>query len=182
MSTQDAIPGYVAGTWVIDAAHSEACFEVRQFGISTVHGSFDDFEGTIVTAENPLDSSVNASLKTASVNTKNKRRDKHLRDDDFLKVETYPTITFNSTGVRVDGDDVFIEGDLTIRDVTKRVTLNMNLNSADVDGSADGKPPAQFLATTEIIRNDYGVHGGFAGAVIANQIKITLKIAANKQE
>lgn len=175
MSTQVNIPGYVAGTWLIDTAHSEASFQARQLGVAKVRGRFDDFEG-IVTAENPLDSSVNAVIKTASVNTKNKHRDKHLHKDDFLNVEQYPTMTFTSTGVRIDGDNFLVDGDLTIRAVTKQVTLNLEFNGFD------GKPLAGFSAYTEIDRNEYDVTAGLANAVISDKVKITLKIEANKQD
>jgi polyisoprenoid-binding protein YceI len=180
MSTRINIPGYVAGTWVIGPVHSEASFQVRQFGVAKGRGRFEDFEGTIVTAENPLDSSVNAVIKTASVNTKNRRRDKHLRQDDFLNVEQYPTITFTSTGVRADGDNYLVDGDLTIRAVTKQVTLNLELNGFGV--GPDGKPQAGFSAHTEISRNEFGVTGGPAGAVISDKVKITLKIEAHRQD
>ncbi|GFJ76386.1 YceI family protein [Phytohabitans houttuyneae] len=103
MSMQVDIPGYVAGSWVIDAASSDVTFQIQQMGFSTVSGSFDDFEGTIVTADNPRDSSVTAVIRTASVNTRNKRRDKHLQTKGYLNTKQHPTITFASTGVREDG-------------------------------------------------------------------------------
>jgi polyisoprenoid-binding protein YceI len=177
MSTQVNVPGYVAGTWVIDPVHSGVSFQARLLGIAKVRGRFDEFEGTIVTAENLLDSSVNAVVKTASVNTKNTRRDEHLRQDDFLNVEQYPTMTFTSTGVRVDGDNFLVDGALTIRAVTKQVTLNLEVN-----GFGDGKPLAEFSAYTEISRNEFGVSGGSVGPMIGKKVKITLKIVASKQD
>ncbi|HEY0452159.1 YceI family protein [Actinophytocola sp.] len=177
-STEVNIPGYAAGTWVIDTAHSGVSFQARQFGIGKAHGTFDDFEGTIVTAENPLDSSVTAVIKTASVNTRNRRRDKHLRTDDFLSVEQYPTMTFTSTGVRVDGETFLLDGDLTIRTVTKQVTLTVVPNGF----GADDKPLAGFTASTEIDRKDFGVTGGVSGAVVGAKITITLEIKASQQD
>jgi polyisoprenoid-binding protein YceI len=180
MSTQVDIPGYVAGTWVIDTARSDVSFEIRQVGVSTVHGRFEDFEGTIVTTENPQDSSVNAVIRAASVNTKDKRRDKHIQTGGYLNVQQHPTITFTSTGLRADGDKVFMDGDLTVRDITKPVTLTV-----DVDGFSvgqDGKPRARFSAHTEINRNDYGVVRGVAAAVIHKKVKIFIKVEANKQD
>ncbi|WP_020673228.1 YceI family protein [Amycolatopsis nigrescens] len=182
MSMQDDFPGYAVGTWVIDTAQSEAGFEIRQFGFSKVRGSFTDFEGTIVTAENPLDSSVNAVMKTASIDTKNKKRDEHLHHDDFLGAEQYPTITFSSTGLRVDGNDFFVDGDLTVRAITKQVTLNLALDGIDVGAGAKGKPQARFTAYTEIDRTDYGVTCGMARAVISKPVKIILKIQADKRD
>lgn len=81
---------YVVSTWVIDAVHSEASFQVRLFGFARAGGRFDDFEGTTVTAANPLDSTVNTVIKTASVNTKNKRRDRNFHHDDFLTSSSTP--------------------------------------------------------------------------------------------
>lgn len=179
-STQVNVPGYVAGTWVIDTVHSDVSFQVRHFGVAKVRGSFDDFEGTIVTAENPLDSSVNAVVKTASVSTRNEDRDEHLRQDDFLNVEQYPTMTFTSTGVRVDGDSFLVDGDLTIRAVTKQVTLNLELNGIGV--GFNGKPLVGFSAYTEISRNEFGVTGGPMAAVVGDKVKIILEIEAHKQD
>jgi polyisoprenoid-binding protein YceI len=177
MPTDINIPGYAAGTWMIDTAGSDVSFRVRQFGVATARGTFDDFEGTIVTAENPLDSSVNAVIRTASVNTRNPRRDKHLRTDDFLSVEQYPTITFASTGVRTDGDTFLVDGGLTIRSVTKQVTLTVTPN-----GFGTGATPAGFTATTEINRKDFGVTGGASGAVVGATIRIELDIKAAKKD
>lgn len=177
MSKQVDIPGYVSDTWVIDTAHSDLSFQARKLGFINVRGRFEDFEGTIVTAEDPLDSTVSAFIKTASVTTKNNTRDKYLRNDDFLKVEQYPAITFNSTGVRVDGDDLFVDGDLTIRGITKQVTLSLKRNGFGLDG----KPLAEFSAHTEISRSEFGVTGGAAGVVISDKIKIIIEIKARRQ-
>jgi polyisoprenoid-binding protein YceI len=180
MGTQIDIPDYAAGTWVIDTARSDVSFQIRQMGVSTIRGRFDGLEGTIVTTENPQDSSVSAVIRTASVNTKNNRRDKHLRTGDYLSVEQYPTITFTSTGLRADGDNVLVDGDLTIRAVTKQVTLNVEVNGVGVGD--DGKPLTRFSASTEISRDEYGVISGLASAVISKKIEIILKIEANKQD
>jgi polyisoprenoid-binding protein YceI len=178
MSTQVSIPGYTAGTWVIDTARSAVSFRVRFLGFATVRGTFDDFEGTIVLAENPLDSSVNAVIRTASVNTKNTSRDNHLRHDDFLNAELYPTMTFASTGVRVDGDTFLVDGDLTLRAVTKQVTLTMQLKGVALDGG----PVARFSASTEILCTDFGVTRGKSAAVVSAKDKIILEIEATKQD
>src|SRR5690349_9937399 len=88
MTTQpDVIDGYVAGTWTVDTVHSDVSFFVRHLGISKVRGSFTEFSGTIVTAQNPLDSKVEAVIRTASVSTDNETRDNHVRSADFLDVE-----------------------------------------------------------------------------------------------
>ncbi|HET8662641.1 MAG TPA: YceI family protein [Micromonosporaceae bacterium] len=180
MSTQVNTPGYLAGTWVIDAVHSDVSFQVRYFGVAKLCGSFDDFEGTIVTAENPLDSSVNAVIRTASVNTKNTARDDNLRQADFLDVDQYPTMTFASTGVRVDGDRFLVDGDLTIRAVTKQVTLNLEFNG--VGAGFTGKPLVGFSAYGEISRNEFGVAGGPMAAAVSDKVRIAIEIAAHKQD
>jgi polyisoprenoid-binding protein YceI len=180
MSTQTNIPGYVAATWAIDAAHSDLSFQVRHLGIAKVRGTFDEYEGTVVTAENPLESSVNVVIQTASVNTKLQPRDGNLRQDDFLSVEKFPTMTFASTGVRPDGDDFLVDGDLTIRDVTKQVTLKLEVNGFGT--GFDGKPLAGFSAETEISRSEFGVTGGPASAMVSEKVKIILEIEAKKQD
>jgi polyisoprenoid-binding protein YceI len=180
MSTQVNMPGYLAGIWMIDAAGSDVSFEARLLGVAKVRGRFDGFEGTIVTAENPLDSLADAVIKTASVRTRNSTRDKHLRRSDFLNVEQYPTMTFASTGVRVEGGNFLLDGDLTIRAITKQVTLNLKLNGFGV--GPDGKPTAGFSAFTEISRSEFGVTGGSARTVIGDRIKIIIEIKAHRQD
>jgi polyisoprenoid-binding protein YceI len=179
MSTQVSIPGYVAGTWVIDAAHSDVAFQVRMMGFVKVRGTFDDFQGTIVLAPNPLDSSVNVVIKTGSVRTKNKKRDEHLHHDDFLNVEQHPTMTFTSTGVRPDGDRYLVDGDLTIRAITKQVTLS--LEPKGFDAGSDGTPAARFAASTQIICTDFGVTRGKAAIAVSDKDEISLDITAHKQ-
>lgn len=177
MITKVDIPGYAAGTWAIDATRSDVSFQARLMGFVKVNGTFDDFEGTIVTAENPLESSVRAALRTATVHTRNKRRDDHLRSNDFLSVLEFPTMTFTSTGVRVDGDTFLMDGDLTVRGVTRQVTLTVRPNGF----GSDDEPPASFTAATEISRKDFGVTGGISGTVIGDKVKITLEIKADRQ-
>src|ERR1700749_1894442 len=108
------IPGYVAGTWAIDPVHSEVSFVVRHMMVSKVRGRFDKFDGTIVTAEDPLQSSVTAKVDLTSINTGQEQRDAHIRSADFFEVEKHPFMTFASTGVRVDGSNFQLDGDLTL--------------------------------------------------------------------
>ncbi|CAL9522899.1 Protein YceI [Actinosynnema sp. ALI-1.44] len=177
MTTQTVqIPGYIAGTWAIDPVHSDVSFVVRHLGISKVRGHFDTFEGQIVTAENPLESSVTAKIETASINTKNEARDAHVRNEDFLDVEKYPELTFTSTGVRANGEGFIVDGELTLRGVTKTVELELELNGFG-DGF-EGAKVAGFSASTEISRKDFGVTGGAAGAAVGDKITILLEIEA----
>src|SRR5215475_12667621 len=116
-----AIPGYLAGTWAIDTVHSEVGFSVRHMMVSKVRGKFTKFSGEIVTAEDPLASSVTAEIDLASIDTGNEQRNGHLRSIDFFDVENHPLMTYRSTGLRVQGDGYVLDGDLTIRGVTKSV-------------------------------------------------------------
>ncbi|WUH92949.1 YceI family protein [Streptomyces sp. NBC_00433] len=178
MSAQTAvIDGYVAGKWTIDTVHSDVSFYVRHLGVSKVRGQFATFEGSIVTGEDPLDSSVTAVVKTASVNTNNETRDAHVRSADFLDVENFPEMTFTSTGVRPQTSELFeVDGELTLHGVTKPVTLQLELNG--FGKGFDGNAVAGFSAATEISRGDFGVTGGAAGAAVSDKIKIALEIEA----
>ena len=100
-----------AGTWVIDPSHSEVGFSVRHLMVSKVKGNFHTFEGTITIGENPLDSSVTASVELDSISTRDESRDAHLRSPDFFETDTYPTMTFASTSVTPTGSDFAVTGD-----------------------------------------------------------------------
>jgi polyisoprenoid-binding protein YceI len=174
------IPGYVAGSWAIDPVHSEVSFVVRHMMVSKVRGRFDKFEGTIVTAPDPLQSSVTATVDLSSVNTGEPNRDNHIRSADFFEVESHPTLTFRSTGVRPDGDDFLLDGDLTIRGTTKPVTLKLEVNGFGPD--AFGGTRAGFSASGEINRHDFGVSfngpipGAAGGVIVSEKVAITLEI------
>jgi polyisoprenoid-binding protein YceI len=179
-TTAVEIPGYIAGTWAIDPVHSEVSFTVRHMMVSKVRGRFDKFEGSIVTGENPLDSSVTASVDLSSINTGQEQRDAHIRSADFFEVETYPTMTFTSTGVRADGDDFLLDGNLTLKGVTKPVTFNLEVSGFGPDSY--GGTRVGFSATTEINRLDYGVSfngpipGVPGGVAVSEKVTVTLEI------
>jgi polyisoprenoid-binding protein YceI len=170
------IPGFVAGTWTIDPVHSEVSFVVRHMMVSKVRGRFDRFEGTITTAEDPLDSSVTATVDLSSVNTGHPDRDNHIRSADFFEVESHPTMTFQSTGVRPDGDYFLLDGNLTIRGTTRPVTFRLEFNGIGPD--AYGGTRAGFSATGEINRNDWGVsyNGPIPGGGVAVSEKVTINL------
>jgi polyisoprenoid-binding protein YceI len=176
------IPGYVAGTWAIDPVHSEVGFSARHFGVSKVRGRFVKFEGTIVTAEDPLASSVTASIDVTSINTNQEQRDAHIRSADFFDVENHPTITFTSTGLKADGGEYTLEGDLTIRGTTKPVALALELNGFGPDPY--GGTRVGFTATTEVNRHDFGVSfngpipGVPGGVILGDKVNLTLEIEA----
>jgi polyisoprenoid-binding protein YceI len=179
-STSVQIPGYVVGTWDIDPTHSTVGFSVRHMMVSKVRGYFRDFSGEIVTAENPTDSSVTASIDLASIDTRQEQRDAHIRSADFFDVENHPTMIFRSTAVRTDGADWQVEGELTLKGNTRPVVLDLELNGFGPD--AYGGIRAGFSARTEINRNDFGVDikmpmdGG--GVVVGDKITVELEIEA----
>ncbi|HEY5185474.1 MAG TPA: YceI family protein [Actinomycetes bacterium] len=179
-TTATTIPGYVAGTWAIDPVHSEVGFVVRHMMVSKVRGKFATFSGEIVTGEEPLGSSVTATIDLASISTGNDQRDAHIRSADFFEVETYPTMTYRSSGVRVDGDDYVLDGQLTLRGVTKDVPLRLELNGFGPD--AYGGTRAGFSAAAEINRRDFGVDFNAAmetgGVVVSDKVTIQLEIEA----
>ncbi|SMD21912.1 YceI family protein [Kibdelosporangium aridum] len=170
------IPGYKTGTWAIDPIHSDVSFIVRHLGVSKVRGQFNTFSGEIVTAENPLQSTVTATIDAGSFHTRQEQRDNHVKSEDFLHVDDHPEIKFVSTGVRQNGEDFLVDGDLTIRGVTKPVTLELEING--FGQGPDGSPLVGISATTEISRKDFGVHGGAAGAMVGDKIQIALEVEA----
>ena len=179
-STTSTIPGYLVGTWTIDPAHSDVSFSVKHMMVSKVRGRFSAFEGELVTAEDPLQSSVTATIDMASIDTNQAQRDAHIRSADFFEVETHPTMTYRSTGIRPDGEDFLVDGELTLKGVTKPVTLTLELGGFGPD--AFGGTRAGFSASTTINRRDFGVDismpmdGG--GVVVGDKITINLDIQA----
>jgi polyisoprenoid-binding protein YceI len=179
-STTTQIPGYVVGTWDIDASHSTVGFSVRHMMVSKVRGYFRDFSGELVTAEDPTQSSVTATIDLGSIDTRQEQRDAHIRSADFFDVENHPQMTFRSTAVRTDGADWTVEGELSLKGNTKPVVLTLELNGFGPD--AYGGYRAGFSARTEINRNDFGVDikmpmdGG--GVVVSDKINVELEIEA----
>ncbi|WP_091179656.1 YceI family protein [Paramicrobacterium humi] len=171
-------PQYVAGTWKLDPTHSKVAFSVKHLMISKVRGTFDVVDATVVTAENPADTTVEATIDVSSVNTNQADRDNHLRTNDFFKVDEFPTMTFRSTSYEVDGDDVTIEGELTLRGVTKPVTLKGEFGGVIVDGY--GQTKAALEATTVINRMDFGVNWNAAleagGFTLGEKVTVELDL------
>jgi len=181
MSSATAIdlPGYVTGTWDIDASHSEVGFVVRHLVVTKVRGRFAKFSGSIVTAENPLESSVDISVDLDSITTNSDQRDGHLRSADFFEVEKYPEMTYKATGARQDGENFVLDGELTLKDVTKVVPLTFELNGFSADPW--GGTRAGFSATAQINRKDFnvnfeGVQNGLA--VVGDKIDIHIEVEA----
>lgn len=171
------IPHYVVGKWTIDPFHSEIAFVARHMMLTKVRGRFRSFEASLTSAENPLESSVEMTIDVASIDTNVEMRDNHLRTNDFLDVENNPTITYRSTGVRQRGEDLIVDGDLTIRGVTKQVPLDVEFNGV-VPDDGTGATRAGFSASTEINRWDFGVNFNAmleaGGTVVGDKVRIEI--------
>lgn len=174
------IPGYRTGTWQIDPVHSEVSFSVRHMMVSKVRGYFTEFEGTIVTAEDPTNSTVTASITLNSIDTRSEQRDNHIRSADFFDVAQHPTMTYRSTTLSGNGDNWTLDGELSLHGVTRRVPLNLELNG--FTGDPFGGQRVGFSATAEIDRRDFGIDismpmdGG--GVVVGDKISISLEVEA----
>ncbi|MFT4211546.1 MAG: YceI family protein [Microbacterium sp.] len=177
------LPGYKAGTWVLDPSHSEVRFTVRHLAISKVRGVFGVKSATIVAPENPLAAKVTASADAASVDTKDEGRDNHLRSADFFDVEQFPTIDFVSTGVRYEGGDFLVDGDLTIHGVTKPVTFEVEFGGFGTDPWGNYKAGA--TAKTVINREDFGLTWNAAletgGVLVGKDVTIELDLQGSVQ-
>ena len=174
----DTHPNYTVGTWTLDPAHSEVSFTVKHMKISKVRGKFEKFETTIVMAEDPKDSTIEAVIDVASVNTGQKDRDNHLRTSDFFLVEKHPQLTFRSTSIDVDGDDLTVNGNLTLRGVTQPVTLKGEFGGVVTDDY--GRVKAGATASTTINRHDFGVSWNAAleagGFTLGDDVSINLDL------
>jgi polyisoprenoid-binding protein YceI len=174
------IPGYVVGTWSIDPVHSEIGFSVRHMMVSKVRGKFTKFSGEIVTAEEPLASTVTATIELASIDTGHPDRDAHIRSADFFEVEANPTMIFRSTSISVDGDDFVLNGELSLKGRTKSVPLALEFGGISPDPY--GGIRMGFSATGEISRSEFGVDFNAAletgGVVVADKVSIALEIEA----
>jgi polyisoprenoid-binding protein YceI len=181
-TTETSIPGYQAGTWNIDPVHSEVGFSVRHMMVSKVRGRFGKFSGQLVTGEDPLQSSVTAEIDLTSINTGQEQRDQHIQSADFFEVETYPTMTYKSTGVRVEDGEYILDGDLTLKGVTRNVPLRLEIQGFGPD--AYGGYRAGFTATGEINRSDFNVSFNAplqnGGVVVADKVQLQLEIEAVK--
>ncbi|MGA4544368.1 YceI family protein [Uniformispora flossi] len=168
------IPGYVVGAWQAELSNSEVAFSLRQL-VTKLRGRFTRFNATIVTRENPDDSSVAVTLDLASVDTGNAKRDEHLRSADFFEVDQHPSVTYNSTGVRHTDGGWVVDGVLTLHGVARQVPLTVVVNGFSVDSA--GTSRARFSATAEIKRSEFGI-GRWTGAVASDKVTIELELEA----
>ncbi|PXX08927.1 YceI family protein [Mycolicibacterium moriokaense] len=170
------------GTWAIDPVHSSIGFSVRHLMVSKVRGNYENFSGAIVVAEDGTPS-VTAEIAVDSLHTGNEQRDAHVKSADFLDVDKYPTATFRSTNVRANGDNYAVDGEFTLKGVTKPVSLNLEFNGVN-PGMGHGEV-AGFEASVILNRKDFGIDIDMpletGGTVVGDKITITLAIEALKQ-
>ena len=172
-------------SWQLDKAHSSINFSVRHMMISTVRGRFEDFEGAFeVNEADPTRSKIAVEIQAASINTKESQRDGHLKSPDFFDVEKYPTITFKSKRVeKADDQHIRLVGDLTIKDVTKEVVLNVEY--AGQAKSPWGTVNAGFTAQTKISRKEWGLTWNVAletgGVLVGDEITISIELEIIQQ-
>jgi polyisoprenoid-binding protein YceI len=177
-----SIDDLTPGTWNIDGSHSTVGFTARHLMITKVRGRFGAVEGAIAIGEDRLLSSVEATVQMASIDTGDAGRDEHVRGADFFDVENFPTMTFASTGVRADGAEYYLTGDLTIKGITKSVEFDVEFDG--VSGDPWGGTRVGFTAEGEINRKDWGIDFNMAldtgGVMVSDKIKVQLDIEAVK--
>lgn len=172
------------GTYVLDKSHTSIEFVARHMMVTKVKGRFADFDGSIVVGEDNEAHSVSVEIDASSLDTRDETRDAHLRGADFLDVDNFKQVTFSSTGVtNGPGDTWKLNGELTIKGVTRPVTLNLEYTGSGK--SPYGIDVAGFEASTEISREDFGLTWNVAletgGVLVGDKIKINIDVEAHKQ-
>ncbi|AEB42073.1 MULTISPECIES: YceI family protein [Micromonospora] len=173
-----------AGTYLLDAAHKRVGFMARHMMVAKVRGEFTEASATITIAEEPLESTVSATIQAASITTAQADRDTHLRSGDFLDVEKFPTLEYRSTGVKShSGNEFVLAGELTIKDVTRPVDLTVEFEG--VGRSPFGTDIFGFSASAEIDREEFGLTWNVAlesgGVLVGKKIKIEIEGEAVRQ-
>jgi polyisoprenoid-binding protein YceI len=167
-----------AGRWALDPAHSSVGFSIRHLGVSKVRGRFTRFDADVVVGETLDSTSVTATIDIASIDTGDADRDAHVLAPDIIDVARRPTMTFRSTGVSGSGSDYRVDGELTIGEVTRPVSLAVELGG--IEPFFDGRRHAGFEATTEIRRKEFGIDlalpPGVSGAMLGDVVKIELDL------
>lgn len=166
------------GTYTVDPSHSTVGFVARHLMITKVRGRFTSFSGTAEIAPNPLDSTLSATVDLGSVETGDAGRDGHLKSADFFATDEHPEMTFVSTGIKEDGDDYRLFGDLTIKGVTRPVDFDLEFEGVETDPWGNTK--AGFTAETDVNRKDWGLEWNVAletgGVLVSDKVKIQLDI------
>jgi polyisoprenoid-binding protein YceI len=181
MSTA-TVPTTLTGTYVIDPTHSRIGFVARHAMVTKVRGSFNEFEGSgYFDAENPAASHLELTIRAASIDTRNADRDGHLKSNDFFDMETYPEITFASTAVeQIDPESYRVTGDLTIKGVTKPVTVDFEYAGTAIDPYQNQR--IGFEGTTTVNRKDWGVSWNAAldagGVLVSEKVTLEFEVSA----
>jgi polyisoprenoid-binding protein YceI len=174
--TTTTAPPLAPGIWTLDPMHSEVGFTIRHLGISKVRGAFRQLDAELVVGATLAESSLTATVAVASVDTGNPDRDAHLLTPDLLDVERRPTLHLRSTAITDEGDGGYrLEGDLTIGDVTRPVTLHAEFGGLE-SFPMDGSTHAGFEATGELRRSDFGIAFGPLDAALGNGVKIAIDV------
>jgi polyisoprenoid-binding protein YceI len=146
-----------SGTWALDAAHSGVYFKVRHLGLTNVRGEFNTFDASLTVGDDLDSTNFSATIDITSVDTNQPDRDAHLKTTDFFSADEHPTMTFESTAIKEAGESEYdAEGQLTINGVTRPITLNVEFGGHEVF-PGDGKVRAGFVATAQIVRDDFGI-------------------------
>jgi len=177
-----AVPA--VGIWTIDPTHTTIAAVARHLMVTKVRGHFASFSGTINVAEDPKDSTVELTIDATSISTGTADRDNHLRSADFLDVDTYPTLTFRSTSIEADGKKWRLTGDLTIRDITKPIVLDLQFLGVATDPWGNAK--AAFEASTDLERMQWGLTWNVplatGGVLVSDKFKIEIEAQAALQQ
>ena len=172
----------LTGTWAIDPVHSSIAFSVRHLLVSKVRGHFTTFSVAVVVAEDGTPTETE-EIAVDSVDTRNEQRDAHLKSADYFDVENYPTASFASTGVRESGDKYVLDGDFTLKGITKPVSIDLEFNGTN-PGMGHGEV-AGFTASVVLNRKDFGIEVDMpletGGTVVGDKVTITLETEALKQ-
>ena len=169
--------------WTIDQSHSSVGFTVKHMMVSKVKGVFDSYTADIEAADlaDLTEANISFEFDVASINTRNEDRDNHLKSADFFDVDQYPKITFNSTAITKSGDDFKVTGDLTIKDVTKQVTFDVEFNGKGINPW--GQEVYGFEAESKIDREEFGLTWNAAletgGVLVGKDIKIQVELELN---
>lgn len=181
LDTERGIVRVPTGTWTVDPAHSSVEFRVKHMMISTVRGRFDDFEGTIEAAPDYQQSTVRGTVKAASINTNEPRRDAHLRSADFFDVEQHPEISFESTAIEhVEQANFRVAGDLTMHGETRPVQFDVTVHGATQDPQGQHRVGLEVRGT--LSRSEFGLRWQQAletgGVVVGDEVRIAADISA----
>jgi len=181
-ATVPTAPAVVTGTYAIDPTHSRIGFVARHAMVTKVRGSFNDFDGSgYFDAENPAASHLQLTIQAASIDTRNADRDGHLKSNDFFDMETYPQITFTSTAVeQVGAENYRVTGDLTIKDVTRPVTVDFEYTGTAIDPYHDQR--IGFEGKTTVNRKDWGINWNAAleagGVLVGEKVTLEFEVSA----